>query len=317
MGVSTTLIRACVLACVVACSACAIVTPAPESPGLALPGAPAVQVYAVGDIADCRREPPGRTAAARTAQLVPVGATVLGLGDMAYQYADARTLAACFEPTWGMHRANMLAVPGNHDFVQGRANDFLAYFGVTANPQGFVADARDIAPGWQLIALDSNARGAALQRQLDWLQRTLDARSADAERAATQCLLVLWHTPLFSSGWHRGSGAHMRAFWEMLDAHQADLVLSGHEHFYEAFDPLDADGRQGAQGQGIRQFTVGTGGATLHGFWRPPYASRARVLDHGVLQLTLAADRYAWRFIDVDGRIRDAGAATCRRATSN
>jgi hypothetical protein len=277
----------------------------------------AVQVYAAGDIADCRHAPPDRTAAARTAQQVPVGATVLGLGDMAYEYGDARTLAGCFDPAWGQHRANLLAVPGNHDYVQGRADDFRAHFEVPANPREFVAYARDVAPGWQLIALDSNARGDALQDELEWLRRTLDERSRRAGRNAAPCLLVMWHTPLFSSGWHRGSGAHMRAFWEMLDGAGADLVLSGHEHFYEAFEPLDADGRPRAEGQGIRQFTVGTGGATLHGFWRPPYASRARVLSHGVLQLTLAADRYAWRFIDVDGRIRDAGTAACRLATPN
>ena len=311
---TTTLLRACALAFGLACTACAIVTPAPDPPGPALPGVPAVQVYTVGDIADCRHAPPERTAAARTAQLVPVGAMVLGLGDMAYEYADTSTLTACFEPTWGQHRANLLAVPGNHDYVQDRADDFLGYFGVRANPQGFVAYEREIAPGWQLVALDSNVSGDTLQRQYAWLQRTLDGSAARRDAANGNCLLVLWHTPLFSSGWHRGSGAHMRPFWELLDAHGADLVLSGHEHFYEAFEPMDAAGRRTAAGEGIRQFTVGTGGATLHGFWRPPYASRARVLSHGVLQLTLAADRYEWRFIDVAGRIRDAGSAICRRA---
>jgi hypothetical protein len=99
----------------------------------------------------------------------------------------------------------------------------------------------------------------------------------------------------------------------MLDEHNADLVLSGHEHFYEAFEPLDARGQRRGDGDGMRQFVVGTGGAKLYGFWRPPYASRARVLEFGVLQLTLEPDRYAWRFIDVDGRVRDAGAARCRR----
>ena len=306
-------VRACVLALGLVCTGCAIVTPAPATSGPALQGVPAVQVYAVGDIADCRQAPPERTDAARTAKLVPVGTMVLGLGDMAYKHADASTLAACFEPTWGRHRTNLFAIPGNHDYVRGRADDFLAYFDVSAQPQGFVAYAREIAPGWQLIALDSNARGAALQSQLDWLRRTLDERSDPAGQTASQCLLVMWHSPLFSSGWHRGSGTHMRASWEMLDGHGADLLLSGHEHFYEAFDPLDAEGTHVAHGQGIRQFTVGTGGAKLFGFWRPPYASRARVLSHGVLQLTLAADRYAWRFVDVDGRIRDAGEATCRR----
>jgi hypothetical protein len=38
------------------------------------------------------------------------------------------------------------------------------------------------------------------------------------------------------------------------------------------------------------------------------------VLEHGVLQLSLARGSYSWRFIDVDGRVRDAGAARCRAA---
>lgn len=314
MNVRLALVRPVVLVCAMACASCRVVTPAPDSPAPSFAGPGAAQVYAVGDIADCRRDPPDRTAAARTAQLVPAGATVLGLGDMAYEYSDTRTLTACFEPTWGRHRAKMIAIPGNHDLPQGEAVDFLEYFDVAADPAGFVAYQREIAPGWQLIALDSNVSGAILQRQYAWLQRTLDETSARGDAASRRCLLVLWHTPLFSSGWHRGSGAHMRPFWELLDGHAADLVLSGHEHFYEAFEPMDAAGRRTAAGEGIRQFTVGTGGARLHGFWRPPYASRARVLSHGVLQLTLAADRYEWRFIDVAGRIRDAGAATCRRA---
>jgi 3',5'-cyclic AMP phosphodiesterase CpdA len=317
MTVQRALVRSGVLLCALACVSCRVVTPAPDAPALSLAGPDAVQVYAVGDIADCRREPPDRTAAARTAQLVPAGATVLGLGDMAYDRADTRTLTACFEPTWGRHRANMLPVPGNHDLSQGQAVDFLEYFDLAADPLGFIAYERDLAPGWRLIALDSNVSGETLQRQFEWLQRMLDGPSTRADAGSRQCLLVLWHTPLFSSGWHRGSGAHMRPFWELLDAHAADLVLSGHEHFYEAFEPMDAAGRRTDDGGGIRQFTVGTGGATLHGFWRPPYASRARVLSHGVLQLTLATDRYEWRFIDVTGRIRDAGAATCRGATPN
>jgi hypothetical protein len=39
-------------------------------------------------------------------------------------------------------------------------------------------------------------------------------------------------------------------------------------------------------GEAPRQFVVGTGGARLYGFWKPPYRSKARVLEHGVLQLS-------------------------------
>ncbi len=310
--------RAVVVACIGAIAACAPLTPRPRHvTPVAVPSG-AVQVYAVGDIADCGRDDPPDTAAARTARLVPRGATVLGLGDMAYPYADAATLARCYEPTWGAHRARTIAVPGNHDYVGGGARDFRAYFGTDAfapDPR-FVAFALRPAPGWLLVGLDSNVSGTAMEAQRDWLVQALDRqRAPDGSSAdAPGCVAAMWHTPLVSSGWHRGSGEHMRPLWEVLDAHGGDLVLSGHEHFYEAFEPVDSGGRRHTDGTGLRQFTVGTGGAALHGFWRPPYTSRARVLEHGVLQLTLERGRYAWRFIDEDGRLRDAGAAACRGA---
>jgi len=54
-------------------------------------------------------------------------------------------------------------------------------------------------------------------------------------------------------------------------------------------------------------FVVGTGGARLYGFWNPPYASRARILKHGVLRLSLDDGVFAWQFIRVDGGVADAG----------
>ncbi len=64
--------------------------------------------------------------------------------------------------------------------------------------------------------------------------------------------------------------------------------------------------------EGIRSFVVGTGGARLYGFWNPPYASRARILKHGVLRLSLDDGAFAWQFIRVDGGVADAGEARCR-----
>jgi len=280
----------------------------------AVPAVPSVglQVYAAGDIADCNRRAPADSMAARTSRLVPDGALVLGLGDMAYPLADAQTLASCYEPTWGRHRAATLAIPGNHDYVRGSASGFLGYFGADGlQDGGFIAFTRELTAGWRLIALDSNVDGSALQAQYEWLERLL-AAEANAPARTPGCLLVMWHAPLYSSGMHRGSGDRMRPFWQLIDRHGADMVLSGHEHFYERFDPLDAEGQAPRDGQAPRQFVVGTGGARLYGFWKPPYRSKARVLEHGVLQLSLERGSYAWRFIDVDGRVQDAGVARCR-----
>jgi acid phosphatase type 7 len=305
-----------VLIAALACGGCIGTTRPPATATSATAPAAGLQVYVAGDIADCNSYVPAAAMAARTSRLVPDGARVLALGDMAYPFGDAATLASCYEPTWGRHRATTLAIPGNHDYVRGSASDFLEYFGVeTPQEGGFIAYTRRLTDGWRLVALDSNVDGSTLQAQYQWLER-LFAGDADAPASDPGCLLVMWHAPLYSSGLHRGSGEKMRPFWQLIDRHGADLVLSGHEHFYERFDPLDADGHPVRDGEAPRQFVVGTGGARLFGFWKPPYRSKARVLEHGVLQLSLARGSYSWRFIDVDGRVRDAGGARCR-ATVN
>lgn len=103
----------------------------------------------------------------------------------------------------------------------------------------------------------------------------------------------------------------MKPAWAALDAAGADVVLSGHEHFYESFEPLDADGAPRAIG--IREFVVGTGGAHLVDL---SLSSRHRAFarEHGVLELELEADRFHWTFRTVSGAVRDAGVAPCRRA---
>jgi hypothetical protein len=310
-------------AIVAAVASCTVYRPSGDETAATAVPAGAVRVYVVGDIADCRVTPVEQAAARLTARLVPVGATVLAPGDLVYQQADMATLRACYEPTWGRHRANTLAVPGNHDYVDGSARDFRRYFALdaVAVSDEFVAYAKRLSHEWLLIALDSNVAGVPMQRQVEWLEQTLAREHARPVPTASgspvpRCLAVMWHAPLYSSGWHRGSGDHMRPLWRLIDDYEADVLLNGHEHFYEAFDPIDGDGvRRPDDGDGIRQFTVGTGGARLYGFWRPPYESRARVLRYGVLELTLEPGRYGWRFLDTDGRVRDAGSASCRRST--
>ena len=260
-----------------------------------------VTVYAAGDIAECDT-PPAESDATRTAALIPDGATVLVLGDTTYPNADRYTLADCYEPTWGRFRAHTYAVPGNHDYTAGSLRDFLAYFGErTPQRPWFRVSIGD----WWVIGLDSDLRGRELARQDAWLKSQLAAIEGDR-----RCLLAMWHHALFSTGLHKGDGAPMKTAWRMLDAAGADVVLSGHEHFYESFEPLDADGTPLATG--IREFIVGTGGAGLRDL---SLSSRHRAYAHvhGVLELELAADRYRYAFHTVDGDIRDRGEATCRR----
>ena len=282
--------------------ACALAALAPPARP-AEPAAPTLKVYAAGDIAECAGDP-AESAAAATARLIPDGAPVLVLGDAAYRYADAATLAACYAPTWGRHLAHTYAVPGNHDYVAGSPRDFLAYFGGRRRTWF-----RTALGDWWLIGLDSNLRDENLKRQLRWLRRELATIAGDR-----RCIVALWHHALFSTGLHRGDGAPMKSAWRTLDAAGADLVLSGHEHFYESFEPRDADGKP--QPSGIREFVVGTGGAGLRDVSLSG-EHRAFAREYGVLELELAAGGYRWAFRTMDGVVRDAGESPCRRAAQS
>ncbi len=268
----------------------------------ALPLRADVTAYAAGDIGECDG-PAAASAAARTAHLITEGAAVLVLGDTSYPSATPATIARCYGPTWGRFRPSSFVVPGNHDYVHGTSRDFLDYFG-ERNPGRtyFRAPLGD----WWVIGLDSNIDGARLARQQAWLEQELKAIDGDG-----RCIVALWHHALFSTGLHSGDGARMAPAWRALDAAGADLVLSGHEHFYESFDPRDADGRPSAAG--IREFVVGTGGASLRD-WSLSANHRDYARLYGVLELQLAADHYSYRFLGVDGTARDAGGGRCRRA---
>jgi hypothetical protein len=118
------------------------------------------------------------------------------------------------------------------------------------------------------------------------------------------------HQPRFSSGQHGDSRA-VRSFWDELYAADAELVLVGHDHDYERFAPQAPDGTLG-DAHGVVQIVVGTGGTDLEGFREARPNSLVRIDDaHGVIELTLGADSWSSRFIDIAGVVRDAGRGSC------
>ena len=87
-------------------------------------------------------------------------------------------------------------------------------------------------------------------------------------------------------------------------------MLNGHDHHYERFAPQDPWGRADAP-FGIRAFVVGTGGTALRPKTRNVPNSEVFSATHGVLKLTLRADRYDWAFMPIAGKaFTDAGSGT-------
>jgi len=89
-------------------------------------------------------------------------------------------------------------------------------------------------------------------------------------------VIAMWHRPLFSSGL-AGDNADFVAWWNDLYAAHAEIVLNGHDHDYERFSQQSPYGL--ASPDGIREFVVGTGGATLRGFHVQVAAVRLAVGD--------------------------------------
>ena len=260
--------------------------------------APTVLVGA-GDIAQCS----GNEEA--TAQLLDnIPGTVFVAGDLAYPSGTAAQLENCYDPSWGRHAWRTRPVPGNHDYETLGAVPYFEYFGPAAgNPsQGYYSyDVGD----WHIVALNSECveiRGCLDgSPQARWLRE-------DLVRHSKLCTLAYLHKPRFSSV---RSDRAVSDLWRILQAAGVEVIVAGHEHFYERFSPQDADGN--FDPFGIRQFVVGTGGASLtDALSSAPNSEVLNAEAFGLLKLTLNAQSYDWEFVPVSGQaFTDSGSDVC------
>lgn len=279
-------------------------TPTPSPTPSPSPVADAVLVGA-GDIASC-----GLTADTATAKLLAsIQGTIFTAGDNAYESGTAAEFANCYDPTWGPFKSRTRPAPGNHDYVTSGASAYYEYFGDAAGEAGKGWYAYDVG-AWRVYALNSNCASTGVggcgpgSPQETWLLNDLAANPR-------QCVAAIWHHPRFSSGQHGNSTLMASIFTQLYNA-GADVVINGHDHDYERFAPLRPDGAADPD-RGIRQFVVGTGGASLRSLGTTQSNSEVRSsAAHGVLKLTLQAGGYRWDFIPIAGRtFTDTGTGTC------
>jgi hypothetical protein len=258
-----------------------------------------VVVLAAGDIGVCDGDGDSRTAAL----LDTLGGTVLMLGDGAYPSGTAAQYRDCYGSTWGRHKARTYPAPGNHEYRTRGAADYFAYFGRRAGPPGRGWYSFDLG-AWHVVSLNSNVPMDPGSAQVRWLRADLAAN----KRA---CTLAFWHHPRFSSGPH-GPTSEVAPLWRVLADAGADVVLQGHDHAYERFIPMNAEGLPDPV-RGIRSFVVGIGGAPLYPYVRAAEGSQSRYnLGWGVARFTLRADSYEWELITATGESVDRGGERCR-----
>ena len=273
-------------------------TAAPESPLTSADTDPVVLV--AGDVAQCNVR--GAQLTADLIQKMPK-AMVLAAGDLAYENGSLGDFFRCYDSSWGKFKDRTWPTPGNHEYGTPNAAGYFAYFGSRAGPPDKGYYSVDIGQ-WHIVALNSNIDADADSAQVAWLRKDLAANR-------TSCTLAFWHHPRYSSGLH-GSYRRMQTVWETLHEHGASIVIAGHDHHYERFVPLDAEGKQAIMG-GIRSFVVGTGGARLYDFGlRSEHSMAWHGATWGVLKLTLHADSYDWEFLSAQqSTFRDQGSSPC------
>lgn len=260
------------------------------------------EVYAVGDIAQSGYE----ANAQATASLITGSySRIVVLGDANNLNGTLDEYWTYYDPYWGPLWNWTWPVPGNHDYFVPNAQGYKDYMGFAGWPTTYY----DYYEGsWHFIALDSHCAGDPNCRdgQLQWLQ------SVAFEDDAHQCTLAYFHHPRFSSGPHGNNEGQdedhpdMRPIWEALYWGGADLVLSGHDHGYERFEPMGIDGEYAASG--MYQFVVGTGGARLRSAVYPYKDNSAeRIKKNGVLWLGLNSTTFDFAFKQTDGDVGDSG----------
>jgi hypothetical protein len=286
------------------------------------------------------------------------------LGDEQYEVGKYVDFQNSFDRTWGPLKALSRPAPGNHEYYaytkhgdNEAAQNGTGYFGYfngldgtgqpntggiagpdTTTDQGWYS--YDVG-AWHVISLNiecnsapfaddcSTTDGGLLAQETQWLAGDL---AADSSR----CTLAYWHQPTFSAtttgpaaaapGAGSAEGAAADAWWQLLYGAHADLVLVGHEHVYARFVPMDPAGNADPV-NGIRQFTVGTGGEDLDalarnadGSFSNPNVVTGQDDAFGVMKLRLGDGAYTWSYHPAAAGpgapanwngYQDSGAASC------
>jgi hypothetical protein len=143
--------------------------------------------------------------------------------------------------------------------------------------------------GVRFFALDSNYMNP---EQLQWLEKELGASGSEWK-------IAFFHHPIYSSGGRHGSDTALRDQLEPLFIkYNVNVVLSGHDHFYERIKPQ----------KGIQYFVVG-GSAKLRRGDIGNAGLTAKGFDTGYsfMVVEIAGDNFNFQTVSDQGKTVDSG----------
>jgi 3',5'-cyclic AMP phosphodiesterase CpdA len=206
------------------------------------------------------------------------------LGDNMYGRQQAQDFVTKFEQPYAALLSagvGFYASLGNHD---NRTNtDYPGFHMSGARYYTFVRK------NARFVALDSNVMDPT---QLSWLDNTLKQSQDDWK-------ICYFHHPIYSDGGRHGSDVQLRVALEpLLVKYGVNVVLSGHDHFYERLKPQ----------KGVAYFVSGSGGELAKGDVRPSATTAAYFdQDQSFMLMEIAGDDLFFEAVSRTGSIVDSG----------
>jgi fibronectin type 3 domain-containing protein len=193
---------------------------------------------------------------------------------------------------------------GNHEYTAGQAPGYFDYWDNAPHYYSFNTH------GWHVVSIDANTafnQFGPTSAQYQWLLNDLSSNSQP-------CTMAFWHQPLYNIG-DEGATTALAPIWSLLASHGADLVVNGHDHTYQRWQPLDGAGNPSASG--VTEIIAGAGGHALGEF--PSSDSRVafQAAQFGALKLGLNAAGAAYQFTTVNGTTLDSGSVQCDPTTTD
>jgi predicted phosphodiesterase len=150
----------------------------------------------------------------------------------------------------------------------------------------------------RFFAIDSNYVDS---KQLEWLEKEF-AASGSAWKIA------FFHHPLYSSGETHGSADAQRELLEPLFVkHGVNVVIAGHEHFYERLKPQ----------KGIAYFTLGSSSKLRKGdLRRTAMTAYGNDTDYAFMLVEIDGDKLHFQTISDKGATLDAGVVNRPKAAT-
>ncbi len=210
---------------------------------------------------------------------------VLMMGDNLYGGEKPGDYKAKFEDVYRQvidQKVKFYAALGNHDE---NAQRFYEHFNMNGKEYYRFTEGNAA-----FYALNSNYMD---KKQIDWLESELSKDTSTWK-------IAFFHHPPYSSGGKHGSDTQLRKVVEPIFLkHGVNVVLAGHEHFYERLKPQ----------KGIYYFISGAGGKLREGDVKDnsPLTAKAYDKDMSFMLLEIVDNQLHFQVINRTGETVDSG----------